>query len=56
MSPQAYVDKFKFRSVIAEDTLEFYLEYFPDLKKKSVHKIEGMAGGGGGGLVYLKTE
>ncbi|KAL6464572.1 hypothetical protein MHYP_G00268890 [Metynnis hypsauchen] len=39
---KAYVDKFKFRSVIAEDTLEFYLEYFPDLKKKSVHNIEGL--------------
>ncbi|XP_036415354.1 aminopeptidase B isoform X2 [Colossoma macropomum] len=39
---KAYVDKFKFHSVIAEDTLEFYLEYFPDLKKKSVHKIEGL--------------
>uniref|UniRef100_A0A3B4CFN0 Aminopeptidase B n=1 Tax=Pygocentrus nattereri TaxID=42514 RepID=A0A3B4CFN0_PYGNA len=39
---KVYVDKFKFRSVIAEDTLEFYLEYFPDLKKKSVHNIEGL--------------
>ncbi|XP_072522300.1 aminopeptidase B isoform X1 [Salminus brasiliensis] len=39
---KAYVDKFKFCSVIAEDTLEFFLEYFPDLKKKSVHKIEGL--------------
>ncbi|KAJ8395394.1 hypothetical protein AAFF_G00033790 [Aldrovandia affinis] len=39
---KAYVDKFKFRSVIAEDALEFYLEYFPDLKKKGVHKIEGL--------------
>lgn len=38
---QAYVDKFKFCSVMAEDALEFFLEYFPDLKKKGVHKIEG---------------
>uniref|UniRef100_A0A671RI90 Aminopeptidase B n=1 Tax=Sinocyclocheilus anshuiensis TaxID=1608454 RepID=A0A671RI90_9TELE len=39
---KAYVDKFKFRSVLAEDALEFYLEYFPDLKEKNVHKIEGL--------------
>uniref|UniRef100_A0A8C2BM55 Arginyl aminopeptidase (aminopeptidase B) n=1 Tax=Cyprinus carpio TaxID=7962 RepID=A0A8C2BM55_CYPCA len=39
---KAYVDKFKFRSVLAEDVLEFYLEYFPDLKEKNVHKIEGL--------------
>ncbi len=38
---KAYVDKFKFRSVLAEDALEFYLEYFPDLKEKNVHKTEG---------------
>ncbi|CAB1353897.1 unnamed protein product [Coregonus sp. 'balchen'] len=38
----AYVDKFKFCSVMAEDALEFFLEYFPDLKKKGVHKIEGL--------------
>lgn len=38
---KAYVEKFKFRSVLAEDALEFYLEYFPDLKEKNVHKIEG---------------
>ncbi|KAI4896730.1 hypothetical protein NFI96_024019, partial [Prochilodus magdalenae] len=39
---KAYVDKFKFQSIVAEDTLEFYLEYFPDLKQKSVHKIKGL--------------
>ncbi|XP_061076945.1 aminopeptidase B isoform X1 [Conger conger] len=39
---KAYVDKFKFCSVIAEDALGFYLEYFPELKKKGVHKIEGL--------------
>ncbi len=38
---KAYVDKFKFRSVLAEDALEFYLEFFPDLKEKNVHKIKG---------------
>ncbi|XP_066528508.1 aminopeptidase B isoform X1 [Hoplias malabaricus] len=39
---KAYVDKFKFCSVVAEDVLEFYLEYFPDLKHKRVHEIEGL--------------
>uniref|UniRef100_A0AAY4EXQ0 Aminopeptidase B n=1 Tax=Denticeps clupeoides TaxID=299321 RepID=A0AAY4EXQ0_9TELE len=39
---KAYVDKFKFCSVIAEDALEFYLDYFSDLKTKGVHKIEGL--------------
>uniref|UniRef100_A0A673YFF3 Arginyl aminopeptidase (aminopeptidase B) n=1 Tax=Salmo trutta TaxID=8032 RepID=A0A673YFF3_SALTR len=33
---KAYIDKFKFCSVMAEDALE----YFPELKKKGVHKIE----------------
>ncbi|MBN3307013.1 AMPB Aminopeptidase, partial [Amia calva] len=39
---RAYVDKFKFRSVMAEDALDFYLQYFPNLKEKGVHKIEGL--------------
>ncbi|XP_055769624.1 aminopeptidase B isoform X3 [Salvelinus fontinalis] len=39
---KAYVDKFKFRSVMAEDALEFFLEYFPDLKKKGVDMIKGL--------------
>ncbi|XP_062323597.1 aminopeptidase B isoform X2 [Osmerus eperlanus] len=39
---KAYVDKFKFRSIMAEDALEFFLEYFSDLKKKGVHNIEGL--------------
>uniref|UniRef100_A0A8C1ZMY7 Aminopeptidase B n=1 Tax=Cyprinus carpio TaxID=7962 RepID=A0A8C1ZMY7_CYPCA len=39
---KAYVDKFKFRSVIAEDVLDFYLEFFPDLKEKNVHQIKGL--------------
>ncbi|XP_076860558.1 aminopeptidase B isoform X2 [Brachyhypopomus gauderio] len=39
---KAYTDKFKFCSVIAEDALDFFLEYFPDLKEKNVHKIEGL--------------
>ncbi|XP_064161638.1 aminopeptidase B isoform X2 [Anguilla rostrata] len=39
---RAYVEKFKFRSIIAEDALEFYLDYFPELKKKGAHKTEGL--------------
>ncbi|KAL4622438.1 aminopeptidase B isoform X1 [Arapaima gigas] len=39
---RAYVDKFKFCSIMAEDALEFYLEYFPDLKKKGVRNIKGL--------------
>lgn len=35
------MDKFKFCSVMSEDTLEFFLEYFPELKKKCVHEIKG---------------
>jgi hypothetical protein len=40
-SSQAYVDEFKFQSILAEDFLEFYLEYFPELKKKGVDSIPG---------------
>ncbi|MEE6493102.1 hypothetical protein FKM82_016737 [Ascaphus truei] len=39
---RAYVDKFKFQSIMADDTLEFYLEYFPELKEKGVDKIAGL--------------
>ncbi|XP_062401157.1 aminopeptidase B isoform X2 [Sardina pilchardus] len=39
---RAYVDKFKFCSVMSEDTLEFFLEYFPELRKKGVHQIKGL--------------
>ncbi|KAJ8259610.1 hypothetical protein GJAV_G00171430 [Gymnothorax javanicus] len=38
---KAYVEKFKFRSVVVEDMLGFYLEYFPDLAQKGVDKKEG---------------
>ncbi|XP_032898060.1 aminopeptidase B-like [Amblyraja radiata] len=37
----AYVDKFKFKSIVAEDTLNFYLDYFPELKKQDVEKRPG---------------
>ncbi|KAF3823224.1 hypothetical protein GH733_010660 [Mirounga leonina] len=38
---KAYVNEFKFQSILAEDFLEFYLEYFPELKKKNVESIPG---------------
>lgn len=38
---QAYVNQFKFQSITADDALEFYLEYFPELKKKGVDTIPG---------------
>uniref|UniRef100_A0A452S372 Aminopeptidase B n=1 Tax=Ursus americanus TaxID=9643 RepID=A0A452S372_URSAM len=38
---KAYVNEFKFQSILAEDFLEFYLEYFPELKKRRVESIPG---------------
>eukprot|EP00062_Callorhinchus_milii_P009552 gi/632953465/ref/XP_007892433.1/ PREDICTED: aminopeptidase B [Callorhinchus milii] len=38
---QAYVNKFKFQSIVAEDALSFYLDYFPELKEKDVAKRPG---------------
>lgn len=40
-SPQAYVNRFKFQSITADDTLAFFLEYFPELKEKGVDTIPG---------------
>ncbi|XP_059806420.1 aminopeptidase B [Hypanus sabinus] len=38
---RAYVNKFKFQSIVAEDALCFYLEYFPELKKQDIEKKTG---------------
>ncbi|KAM5205355.1 aminopeptidase B isoform 1-T1 [Hipposideros larvatus] len=38
---KAYVDEFKFQSILAEDLLDFYLEYFPELKARRVDAIPG---------------
>ncbi|KAL7985421.1 hypothetical protein Chor_003991 [Crotalus horridus] len=38
---QAYVNQFKFQSITANDALEFYLKYFPELKKQGVDTIPG---------------
>ncbi|XP_016043169.1 aminopeptidase B isoform X2 [Erinaceus europaeus] len=39
---KAYVDEFKFKSILADDFLEFYLEYFPELKKRKVDSTPGL--------------
>uniref|UniRef100_A0A8C0R9V1 Aminopeptidase B n=3 Tax=Canis lupus TaxID=9612 RepID=A0A8C0R9V1_CANLF len=39
---KAYVNEFKFQSILAEDFLEFYLEYFPELKERRVDSIPGL--------------
>lgn len=44
LSPQAYVNRFKFQSITADDTLGFFLEYFPELKEKGVDSIPGQHG------------
>ncbi|XP_058389779.1 aminopeptidase B isoform X2 [Diceros bicornis minor] len=38
---KAYVNEFKFQSIVAEDFLEFFLEYFPELKERKVDSIPG---------------
>ena len=40
-SSQAYVDEFKFQSILADDFLDFFLDYFPELKKQRVDSIPG---------------
>ncbi|XP_028344034.1 aminopeptidase B isoform X4 [Physeter macrocephalus] len=38
---KAYVDEFKFQSVLTDDFLEFFLDYFPELKRRRVDSIPG---------------
>lgn len=44
LSPQAYVERFKFQSITADDALNFFLEYFPELKKQGVDSLPGQCG------------
>lgn len=44
------MEEFKFQSILAEDFLEFYLEYFPQLKEKRVDAIPGKQGNGTAGF------
>uniref|UniRef100_A0A8B9TLR3 Aminopeptidase B n=1 Tax=Anas platyrhynchos TaxID=8839 RepID=A0A8B9TLR3_ANAPL len=39
---QAYVERFKFQSITADDALNFFLEYFPELKKQGVDSRPGL--------------
>ncbi|CAH2221467.1 aminopeptidase B [Pelobates cultripes] len=39
---RAYIDNFKFQSITANEALEFYLDFFPDLKSKGVDTIAGL--------------
>ncbi|XP_072428514.1 aminopeptidase RNPEPL1 isoform X1 [Chiloscyllium punctatum] len=39
---RAYVEKFKFTSVVATDLLEFFLGFFPELREKCVDNKEGL--------------
>ncbi|KAK3764740.1 hypothetical protein RRG08_042049 [Elysia crispata] len=38
---KAYVNKFKYQSVMAEDLFDFYLGYFPHVKQESLHEKPG---------------
>ncbi|XP_066294189.1 aminopeptidase B-like isoform X1 [Branchiostoma lanceolatum] len=38
---KAYISKFKYRSVVAEDMLEFYLDYFPHLREQDLRNKPG---------------
>ncbi|KAK1168384.1 aminopeptidase RNPEPL1 isoform X1 [Acipenser oxyrinchus oxyrinchus] len=39
---RAYIEKFKFTSVVAHDLLEFFLGFFPELKERCVANREGL--------------
>lgn len=39
---KAYISQFKFSSVVAEDLIELFLDYFPDLKEEGVAYREGL--------------
>ncbi|MBN3272533.1 RNPL1 Aminopeptidase, partial [Polyodon spathula] len=39
---RAYIEKFKFTSVVAQDLLEFFLGFFPELKERCVANREGL--------------
>ncbi|CAL8352342.1 unnamed protein product [Lota lota] len=39
---RAYISQFKFSSVVAEDLIELFLDFFPDLKEEGVAHREGL--------------
>lgn len=38
------MEEFKFQSILADDFLEFFLDYFPELKRRKVDSIPGEQG------------
>lgn len=38
---QDYISEFKFKSVVAQDLIDFFLGYFPELKDSAVAQREG---------------
>lgn len=38
---KAYVEKYKYQSVMSEDLFDFYLEYFPHVKEQNLHEKPG---------------
>lgn len=38
---QAYIEKYKFTSVVAQDLLDSFLNFFPELKEQSVDNKAG---------------
>lgn len=38
---QDYIAEFKFKSVVAQDLIDFFLGYFPELKDAAVAQREG---------------
>lgn len=40
---QDYIAEFKFKSVVAQDLIDYFLGYFPELKDAAVAQREGEA-------------
>ena len=38
---QDYISEFKFKSVVAQDLIDYFLGYFPELKNAAVAQREG---------------
>lgn len=38
---QDYISEFQFQSVVAQDLIDYFLSYFPDLKDAAVAQREG---------------
>ncbi|KAH9488883.1 hypothetical protein Btru_058285 [Bulinus truncatus] len=38
---KAYIQRYKYQSIVAEDLFEFFLNYFPDLERHKIHERKG---------------